>query len=94
MVVFLGVRNNMKRIKFKNQMIFCMVIIFIGVFVSGISQQGVISKIAWTIAGCAFIFNPVAPQVIKERFRSHKMIMRLIGACWIIMAWIFKFTGY
>lgn len=84
----------MKKIRFRDQMIFCVGVIFVGVCVSGISQQGIISKIAWTIAGCTFIFNPVAPQVIKDRFHSHRMIMRLIGTCWIIMAWIFNFTGY
>lgn len=84
----------MVKLTFKRQMFICTVLILIGVFVSAIVEElGVISKIMWTISGILFILNPVIPETSKN-VENMRQIVRMVGFCWIVMAWFLGFTGY
>lgn len=83
----------MVKMTFKRQMTICAIIILIGVFINAATDFGVISKIMWTISGLLFIINPVPPNASRN-VNHIRGIIRIVGGCWIIMAWFLGFTGY
>lgn len=75
----------MKKITFKKQILFGIILIVIGNMLALILHKGIFANIAWILYGFIFILNPVYPERYSNNVERAKWGSRIVGIICILI---------
>ena len=82
----------MKKLTFKRQLYFGIVLIIAGNILAFTFRKGIFSNIAWILYGLLFIINPVYPERYRDNGKKAKVAARIAGIVCIIVGVTTRFT--
>lgn len=81
----------MKKITWKQQLCFGVVIIIIANLLAIILHKGIFCNIAWIIYGFVCILHPVYPEKYNDNVKRAKLGVRIVGIIFVLIGLLIRY---